>query len=334
MPDPRARSATRPGRAGLPHEGDAVPRSSHAPSSGATTRRRARAAAAGSGRPGRLDPPDRHAALAAPRAADGFTSHWYRRGRLRLHVRQRHSGSAVPAVVLLHGLAVSHRYLMPTARALHRRRAVYVPDLPGFGLSDKPSEVLDVGGHADVLAGWLDSLDTAPVALLGNSFGCQVAVELTRRRPDLVEALILVGPTTDPTAATMWGQLRRLALDLLFEDWRQAPILLADIRDAGPRRILATLRHAVRDRIETKLPSIRVPTLLARGAHDRIAPRRWLSHAAALTPDARTHIIEGAAHNAVTTAGPQLAAAVDAFLGSPHVPSGRPVRWLQKESGG
>jgi pimeloyl-ACP methyl ester carboxylesterase len=180
---------------------------------------------------------------------------------------------------------------------------VYVPDLPGFGLSDKPDDVLDVGGHADVLAGWLDSLDTAPVALLGNSFGCQVAVELTRRRPDLVEALILVGSTTDPTAATMWGQLRRLALDLLFEDWRQAPILLTDIRDAGLRRILATLRHAVRDRIETILPSIRVPTLLVRGAHDRIAPWRWLSRTAALTPGARTLDIEGAAHNAVATAG-------------------------------
>jgi pimeloyl-ACP methyl ester carboxylesterase len=202
-----------------------VPRSSHAPSSGATTRRRARAAADGSGRPGRLDPPDRHAALAAPRAADGFTSHWYRRGRLRLHLRQRHSGSEVPAVVLLHGLAVSHRYLMPTARALHRRRAFYVPDLPGFGLSDTRDEVLDVCG-------------------------------------------------------------------------------------------------------------LRVSTLLAHGAHDRIAPQRWLFRAAALTPDARTLVIEGAAHNAVTTAGSQLAAAVDAFLGSRHEPSARPVAWLQKGSGG
>jgi pimeloyl-ACP methyl ester carboxylesterase len=208
---------------------------------------------------------------------------------------------------------------MPTARALHGR-AVYVPDLPGFGLSDKPDDVLDVGGHADALADWLDSLHAAPVALLGNSFGCQVAVELTRRRPDLVAALVLVGPTTDPAAATMWGQIRRLALDLVHEDWRQAPILLADIRDAGPRRVIATLRHAVTDRIEPKLPSIRVPTLLVRGAHDRIAPQRWLARAAALIPDAHTLILEGAAHNAVTTAGTQLAAAVAAFL-EPFRPS-------------
>lgn len=266
------------------------------------------------GRPGRLDPPQRHAALAAPRDADGFTSHWYRYQGLGLHVRQRHTGCAATPVVLLHGLAVSHRYLMPTARALDGR-AVYVPDLPGFGLSDKPDEVLDVRRHADVLAGWLDSLDLPPVAVLGNSFGCQVAVELTHRRPDLVAALLLVGPTTDPAAATMWGQIRRFVVNLLFEDWRQAPILLADARDAGLRRVVVTLRHAVRDQIWTKLPSIRVPTLLARGARDRIVPRRWLARAAALTPGARTVVVERAAHNAVTTAGPQLAAAVEQFLG-------------------
>jgi pimeloyl-ACP methyl ester carboxylesterase len=184
----------------------------------------------------------------------------------------------------------------------------------GFGLSDKPSAVLDVGEHAEVLATWLDSLATPPVAVLGNSFGCQVAVELASRRPDLVAVLILVGPTTDPQAASVAAQVGRLIRDLPGEDWRQAPILLADVRDAGARRILTTLRFAVRHHIETRLPGIRVPTLLVRGARDRIAPQSWLDRAAALTPTVRNLVIEGAAHNAVTTAGPELAAAVDAFL--------------------
>jgi pimeloyl-ACP methyl ester carboxylesterase len=310
-----------------------VTRAADASPGNATARRRARSAADRPGRAGRLGPQERDAALAAPEEADGFTSHWHRRDGIRLHVRQRHSGCAVTPVVLLHGLAVSHRYLMPTARALHGR-AVYVPDLPGFGLSDKPDDVLDVCRHADVLAGWLESLDIAPVAVLGNSFGCQVAVELARRRPDLVAALVLVGPTTDPTAASMWGQIRRFALDLLIEDWRQAPILLADIRDAGPRRVFATLRHAVCDQVEKKLPSIRVPTLLARGAHDPIAPQRWLARAAALTPGARTLVVERAAHNAVTTAGRELAAAVDAFLEALHQPPEKPASGVQASPGG
>jgi pimeloyl-ACP methyl ester carboxylesterase len=224
------------------------------------------------------------------------------------------SGTATPCV-LLHGLAVSHRYLIPTARLLGSR-SVYVPDLAGFGLSDKPSTVLDVGGHADIIAALLDALGTAPVALLGNSFGCQVAVELAVRRPDLVAALILVGPTTDPAAATARGQIGRLLRDLLYEDSRQAPILAADIRDAGPRRILKTLRYAVNDHIDAKLPALRVPTLLVRGSLDRIVPQVWLDRAADLIPGARTVTVDRAAHNVVTTAGPETAAAVTTFINS------------------
>lgn len=204
---------------------------------------------------------------------------------------------------------------MPTAYAL-RRHPLHVPDLPGFGLSDKPKGALDVGGHAQVVAALLDHLAIAPVALLGNSFGAQVAVEVAVRRPDLVAALILVGPTTDPAAASVWGQLRRLLLDLVHEDPRQVPILATDIRDAGVRRILATLRHAVRTPITARLGAIDVPALFVRGSEDRIAPQGWLARAAAMVPGARSVTIDGAAHNAVTTAGPQLAAAVEAFLSS------------------
>ena len=232
---------------------------------------------------------------------------------MRLHVRQRLIRETATPCVLLHGLAVSHRYLMPTARLLDSR-SVYVPDLAGFGLSDKPSTVLDVGGHADTIAALLDTLGTPPAALLGNSFGCQIAVELALRRPDLVAALILVGPTTDPAAATARGQLGRLLRDLPHEDWRQTPILAADVRDAGPRRILRTLRYAVNDHIEAKLPALRVPTLLFRGSRDRIAPQAWLDRAAALIPGARTLTVDGAAHNVVTTAGPESAAAVTTFI--------------------
>jgi pimeloyl-ACP methyl ester carboxylesterase len=183
-------------------------------------------------------------------------------------------------------------------------------------LSDKPSTVLDVAGHAEIIAALLDTLGAAPAAVLGNSFGCQVAVELALRRPDLVAALILVGPTTDPAAATTRRQIGRLLSDLPHEDPRQTPILAADIRDAGLRRILRTLRYAVNDRVDAKLPALRVPTLLIRGGLDRIAPQAWLDRAAGLIPGARTLTVDRAAHNVVTTAGPETAAAVEAFLDS------------------
>jgi pimeloyl-ACP methyl ester carboxylesterase len=252
-------------------------------------------------------------ALAAPADADGFVS---RRtevdGRL-LHVRQRETGRPATPLVLLHGLAVSHRYLMPTARRL-APRPVYLPDLPGFGLSGKPPAALDVPEHSRVLAAWMDQRGVGPAAVLGHSFGAQVAVELALTRPDLVTSLILSGPCTDPAAATMPAQLWRLVRTLPHEGWWQAPILARDIRDAGPWRILRTLHHAVRDHVEAKLPGLRVPVLFVRGEFDRIAPRDWLTRAARSTSSGQTTEIGGAAHNVATTAGPRMAAAIDAFL--------------------
>ncbi|WP_436535777.1 alpha/beta fold hydrolase [Actinoplanes sp. HUAS TT8] len=269
-------------------------------------------------RPGRLGPRDRQAALAAPGDADGFVSDRIRCGELHLHVRRRAGDPAATPWVLLHGLAVSHRYLMPTARRLGPG-SVYVPDLAGFGLSGKPVAVLDVAEHARTVAGLMDTLGLSRAALLGNSFGCQVAVELAVRRPDLVGVLVLVGPTTDPAAASAWGQTRRLLRDLVHEDVRQAPILARDIREAGVRRIRRTLRHAVADDIYGKLAAVHVPALLVRGGRDAIAPRSWLERMGTRLDRVAVVTIDGAAHNAVTTAGVETAAVARRFAGTEAV---------------
>jgi pimeloyl-ACP methyl ester carboxylesterase len=265
------------------------------------------------GRPGRLAPAELRSALAAPEPVDRFASRRYRAAGIELHVRERPGPS--PAYLLLHGLAVSHRYLMPTARCLPECR-VLVPDLPGFGLSGKPRRIYGVPDHSRVLATWLDTLAERRMCVIANSFGCQVAVDLALRRPDLVAALVLVGPTPDPAARSMAGQSLRWAYDLVFEDKRQAAILTADVANAGIRRVIGTLRQSVRDRIDEKLPALRVPTLFVRGARDRIVPARWLAEAAARTPAARTLTIPQAAHNAVTTAGAEVARAAAGLAGA------------------
>jgi pimeloyl-ACP methyl ester carboxylesterase len=40
-----------------------------------------------------------------------------------------------PAVVLVHGLGLSGRYMLPVAEPLAPRYPVYMPDLPGFSAS-------------------------------------------------------------------------------------------------------------------------------------------------------------------------------------------------------
>ena len=57
-----------------------------------------------------------------------------------------------PAIVLVHGIGVSHRYLSRLHDVLAKGRKVYSIDLPGFGGLPKPARDVDVPAMADALA--------------------------------------------------------------------------------------------------------------------------------------------------------------------------------------
>jgi pimeloyl-ACP methyl ester carboxylesterase len=252
--------------------------------------------------------------MAAPAPAGGLVSRWTTVDGLRSHHRCGGDDADGRPVVLVHGLAVSHRYLVPTALALAGRHPVYLPDLPGFGLTAKPATAYDVAAHARHLARWLAELGLTGPCLLGHSFGAQVVAAVAAAYPGLVGALALGGPTSDPAARTRGGQVRRFARDLAAEDPRQAPILARDVRDAGPRRVWATVGHSVTDHLEDTLAGVRLPMLVFGGEHDPIAPLAWRRRVAGLTPGGRDVTVPGAAHNAATTAGAAVADAVADFL--------------------
>ena len=201
-----------------------------------------------------------------------------------------------PTVVLVHGQVISSLYMVPTARRLAPHYPVLAPDLPGFGLSDKPRRVLSIPELADALAAWMQAVGLHSAALVANSLGCQVVVDLAVRRPEMVEALVLSGPTMDPEARSPWPQVGRW-----LRDWSgERPSLgLAHLRDfalAGPRRSLRTFRHALADRIEDKLPGVQAPSLVVRGERDPIAPQRWTERVAGLLPRGRLIVIPDGPH--------------------------------------
>ena len=242
----------------------------------------------------------------------GFRSRWTAVRGVRIHDLSRPGGPDVP-IVLVHGLAVAHRYLMPTARALPARHPVLVPDLPGFGRSDKPGRALDVEEHAQHVAGWLDALRLGPVCLVGHSFGSEVVARVAVRRPAAVAALVLAGPTTDPRARSRRRLIGRWLATMVAERPGQVPTLLRDVADTQPWRVLATIGHSVRNPVEEDLRRLPVPPLVLGGAQDAVAPLRWRAEVAAMTGGTLV-TLPYAAHNALTTSGRRSAAAIAAHL--------------------
>jgi 2-hydroxy-6-oxonona-2,4-dienedioate hydrolase len=216
-------------------------------------------------------------------------------------------GSA-PAV-LVHGLVVSSRYHVPLADLLARRREVLAPDLPGFGDSDRPTGHPDTRELGTCLARWLDAEGRSGVTLVANSYGCQIVAHTVLARPDLVGRLVLLGPTMDPRGRRVGEQLRRWRLEAKTQSSALQLILARDHARAGPRRALATFRHALDDAVEEQLPYVPVPTLVVRGTRDPIVPQQWAQEATELLPHGHLRVLPGATH-AVNHEQPQQTARV------------------------
>ena len=203
--------------------------------------------------------------------------------------------------------------MLPLAEVLARWFAVYAPDLPGFGRSEKPSRALDVPELADALARWLDAQGIERAAFAANSFGCQVVADLAVRHPRRVERAVLTGPTVDPAARTAPRQIGRFLLEAP-QQATMAPVMVADFLAAGPRRTLETFGHLLADPIERKLPHVHAPALVIRGERDRIVSQRWAAEAARLLPNGRLAVLRGAGHALNWVAPVALADCVTPFV--------------------
>ena len=72
---------------------------------------------------------------------------------------------------------------------------VIVPDMPGYGRSDKHIDHSDPYGYlADTIRGLLDALDIDTAHLIGNSYGGAAALRLALDTPRRVDKLVLMGP--------------------------------------------------------------------------------------------------------------------------------------------
>ena len=235
----------------------------------------------------------------ALRGGPQLHSGWYAIDGGNLHVRASAAPAAsVTPVVLVHGVIVSSRYLLPAAVELAASFPVLVPDLPGFGLSDPAPAPPELATLADATIECALAAGHERVSLVGNSFGAQVVVEAALRHSQRVERMALIGPTVDPAARSLARQYVRWQRNAPDEHPSCALVMARDLVDVGLRGVARRLRVMLDDAIEDKLPHVRCPALVVRGGRDRVVPAEWARRAAALLPRGELAVVEGYAHMA------------------------------------
>ena len=105
-------------------------------------------------------------------------------------------GEGAP-VLLVHGLASGAATLAPVAQALAAAGAQAIAyDRRGYGASGAPEPYggTTVEEQAEDAAALLGALGIAPALVVGEGFGALIALDLARRHPRAVRAVVLVEP--------------------------------------------------------------------------------------------------------------------------------------------
>ena len=110
-------------------------------------------------------------------------------------IRYLESGSSKKTLVLVHGLGASSerwQYVLPF---FEKEFHVIVPDLIGFGYSDKPIADYTIDFFSNFLEKFLKTLGIDKTSIIGSSLGGQIGAEFTCQNTDSVEKLVLVSPS-------------------------------------------------------------------------------------------------------------------------------------------
>lgn len=221
----------------------------------------------------------------------------------------RPPASVGPTIVLVHGIGMSHRYLSRLHDELAASTRVVSIDLPGFAGLPKPQHDVDVARMGRALADVIATLGEDRIVLVGHSMGAQWVVEAAVHRPELVAAVVEIGPVVDARHRTIWAQARALAVDTLGETPQINFIVFTDYVRCGIPWYLRQVRHMVAYPTERRVRLLTMPLLVMRGGEDPVAGRSWcrrLRDAASVSRlveiPGHNHVVQQSAPKAVAAA--------------------------------
>lgn len=161
---------------------------------------------------------------------DGFTLEYER-------------GGSGPPVVLLHGWPGSRDDWRDVAALLHGDADVVVPDLRGFGGSDRhdlpPAECYSADAQAASVCGLIEELALEGPVLAGYDVGSRVAQAVARRLPEDLRALVIAPPLPGAGGRILEPRAQR---EFWYQPFHQLEVS-TDLIDGDARAVRAYLRH-------------------------------------------------------------------------------------------
>lgn len=248
----------------------------------------------------------------------------------------------------MHGFTGSKENWYPLVRALDGAYAVAVPDLPGWGATQRIAGAdYGYGAQARRVARFIEALpqrNGRAVVLVGHSMGGGIAALVAAQRPDLVARVALIDAAGLRFADNAFGravlagdnpfEVRDAAtleryLSILFHDRRGAPWIPwpANHVYIAHRRREAAFEQRVLDSIgrgdERFAPGdaaarIRQPALLLWCRQDRVIDASALDLYAARMPQATRVLLDGCGHMAMMEQPRAVAAALDTLMTQGH----------------
>lgn len=233
-------------------------------------------------------------------------------------------------VVLVHGLggqAEDWRNLAPALA--HAGYRVYMPDLPGFGRSERPASFsYSVRDQANIVVGFMDSRHLDRADLGGWSMGGWIVQIVASEIPARIQRLMLfdsaglhVDPDWDTRLFTPANETEIDKLDaLLMPNPPKVPGFVArDILRLSHQQAWVIQRAMAsmltgQDVTEALLPRLQMPVLIVWGAEDHITPLPQGEAMAKLIPHAELDEISGCGHLAPLQCSNEIAPKVLNFV--------------------
>lgn len=230
-------------------------------------------------------------------------------------IRYLQAGSSKRVLVLVHGLGASAERWEWVIPYFSKHFTVIVPDLIGFGYSDKPYVDYTIDFFTTFLRSFLDAVQIKEASIIGSSLGGQIAIEYAAKNPEYAKKLVLISPAGAMKEST--PALDAYVMAALYPDEESAQnafsIMTGDNKDIPPQIVesfvarmklpnakfafmstILGLKNA--PEITSYLQIIRTPTLVIWGQQDPVIPVTYAEYFVKQIRDCRFYQMEKCGH--------------------------------------